>query len=282
MRTMDVALIEDAVFKLCQTASCQTRPDIFEALKAGLSNGEESESGKDVLSQLLESKRICSKNNYAICQDIGLIVVYADIGQDVHLIGGDFKEAINKAIRKFFLENEMCASVLSDPLFERINSRDNTPAVICTDVVPGNQVRITLIIKSFGDEYCSRNKIMSPDSKGIDVADFIIETVLSAGPNACPPVIIGVGIGGTLEMAAQLAQKATVRTIGIHNPHPRYANLESSILKRINDSGIGPAGLGGCLTALAVNIEWYPTHRAGVQVVANLCCHAARSAGVEI
>lgn len=211
-----------------------------------------------------------------MCQDTGMAVVFAEVGQDVHITGGNFVDAINQGVREAYSEGCLRKSIVADPLFDRKNTGDNTPAVIYTDIVPGDKIKLTVTCKGFGSENMSRIKMMTP-ADGVDgVLDFIVNTVVEAGPNPCPPTIVGVCIGGTMDKAAQIAKLATIRPVGSHNSDPRYAQLEAEALRRINDSGVGPGGLGGRVTCLAVNIESYPTHIAGMPVAVNVCCHAAR------
>lgn len=207
-----------------------------------------------------------------------MAIVFAEVGQDVHIEGGDFEAAINEGVREAYREGYLRKSIVNDPLFNRVNTKDNTPAVIHTRIVPGDKLRLLVTPKGFGSENMSRMKMLVPADGVEGVKRFVVETVVEAGPNPCPPVIVGVGIGGSMEKAALMAKRMTARAVGSHNGDPRYAELESQILAAINRSGVGPAGIGGRNTALCVNIDFFPTHIAGLPVAVNVCCHAARHA----
>jgi fumarate hydratase subunit alpha len=255
--------------------------DVLKSLKESVQR-EESPTGRAVLEQLIKNHQIASAEQIAICQDTGMAVLFVELGQDVRIVGGYLNEAINQGVREAYTEGYLRKSVVDDPLFERKNTKDNTPAIIYIDMVPGENIRFQVTGKGFGSENMSRMKMLTP-ADGVDgVKDFVVETVKIAGPNPCPPVVVGVGIGGTIDKCAQLAKKATLREIGQNNKDPRYAKLERELLEEINSLGIGPAGLGGRITALAVNIDYYPTHIAGMPVVVNICCHAARHAEAVI
>ena len=243
---------------------------------------EKSPVGKNVLSQLLENNEIAAKEQIPICQDTGMAVLFVEYGDKVVIEDGSFKEAVEQGVREAYDEGYLRKSVVTDPVFDRINTKDNTPAVIHTEIVPGDKIKFLVGGKGFGSENMSAIKMLSPSYGAEGVKDFILETVKKAGPNPCPPIVVGVGIGGTFEKAAQLAKKATFRPIDTKNPDPRYAQMEDELLEKINRMGFGPAGLGGNTTALGVNIETYPTHIAGMPVAVNICCHAARHKEAEI
>jgi fumarate hydratase subunit alpha len=276
MREIDVSSIIDAVEQLCMNANYFLNDDILQALKNG-SRCEESETGRLILSQLVENAGIAASGRMAICQDTGMAVVFIEAGQDVHITGGSITEAINEGVRRGYANGFLRKSVVSDPL-DRINTGDNTPAVIHYDIVEGESIRIILAPKGFGSENMSGVKMLKP-SDGVDgVRNFIEETVEKAGPNPCPPVVVGVGIGGTMEKAALLAKRALLRSVNVRNSRENIRQLEEEMLERVNRLGIGPAGLGGRLTALAVNIETFPTHIAGLPVAVNMSCHVTRHA----
>lgn len=243
---------------------------------------EKSPVGKNVLSQLLENNEIAAKEQIPICQDTGMAVLFVEYGDKVVIEDGSFKEAVEQGVREAYDEGYLRKSVVTDPVFDRINTKDNTPAVIHTEIVPGDKIKFLVGGKGFGSENMSAIKMLTPSYGAGGVKDFILETVKKAGPNPCPPIVVGVGIGGTFEKAAQLAKKATFRPIDTKNPDPRYAQMEDELLEKINRMGFGPAGLGGNTTALGVNIETYPTHIAGMPVAVNICCHAARHKEAEI
>lgn len=243
---------------------------------------EKSPVGKNVLSQLLENNEIAAKEQIPICQDTGMAVLFVEYGDKVVIEDGSFKEAVEQGVREAYDEGYLRKSVVTDPVFDRINTKDNTPAVIHTEIVPGDKIKFLVGGKGFGSENMSAIKMLTPSYGAEGVKDFILETVKKAGPNPCPPIVVGVGIGGTFEKAAQLAKKATFRPIDTKNPDPRYAQMEDELLEKINRMGFGPAGLGGSTTALGVNIETYPTHIAGMPVAVNICCHAARHKEAEI
>lgn len=281
MREISTVKIKDVVKKLFIEANYNIGSDILKELEKKLQE-EESPSGKAILAEIIENNRIASAERMAICQDTGLAILFVELGQDVRIVGGDFNESINQGVREAYSEGYLRKSCVDDPLYDRKNTKDNTPAIIYVDIVPGDKIRFFVTPKGFGSENMSRMKMLVPADGENGVIDFLVETVRIAGPNPCPPVVLGVGIGGTVDKAAQLAKKATMREIGKNNPDPRYAKLEKTVLEEINKTGIGPAGLGGRTTALAVNIDFHPTHIAGMPVVVNVCCHAARHAEAEI
>ena len=273
MRELDMGLITEAVARLCAEACCELSADVRTLLEKARTE-EESELGCFVLDQVLANLEVAAREQLPICQDTGMAVVFLEIGQDLHIIGGDIYQAVNQGVRIGYREGYLRKSVLT-PL-ERINTGDNTPAVIHTEIIPGNRLRIIVAPKGFGSENMSRLKMLKP-SDGISGAkDFILETVINAGGNPCPPIVVGVGIGGTMEKAAYISKKALLRQAGTPNPDPCIAKLEREMLDTINKTGIGPMGLGGRITALAVHIDTYPTHIAGLPVAVNIQCHAAR------
>ena len=277
MRKIKAEVIKETVRDLFLKASYYIGEDIYNELRQRYEL-EESPVGRSVLEQIIKNDEIAAKEKIAICQDTGMAVVFVELGQEVMIVNGDFNEAIYQGVREAYLEGFLRKSVVCEPIFDRINTKDNTPAIIHLKIVPGDKVKITVTAKGFGSENMSRIKMLKPADGVEGVKEFIINTIVEAGPNPCPPVVVGVGVGGTMEMAAILAKKATIRPVGEHNDDSRYAQLEREILEEINKSGIGPAGLGGRTTALAVNIEYFPTHIAGLPVAVNICCHAARHA----
>lgn len=276
MKEIKVSQIIDAVEQLCMTANYVLNSDIMDALKEGVFC-EESETGQVVLAQLVENAGIAANERMAICQDTGMAVVFLEIGQDVHVAGGSLTDAINEGVRRGYAKGFLRNSVVADPL-DRKNTGDNTPAVIYFDIKEGDNVKIILAPKGFGSENMSGVRMLKPSDGVEGVKAFIEEMVEKAGPNPCPPVVVGVGIGGTMEKAALLAKKALLRPVSRGSDNENIRQLEQEMLTRINCLGIGPAGLGGRLTAIAVNIEVYPTHIAGLPVAVNMSCHATRHA----
>ncbi len=275
MREITAQAVAAEAKRLFLYASTVIGADVEAAILRGIEE-EPSPAGRSALEQIAENYTIARKENMAICQDTGMAIVFADIGQDVHITGGDFETAINEGVREAYREGYLRKSIVSDPLFDRVNTRDNTPAVVHVRIVPGDRLHLLVTPKGFGSENMSRMKMLVPADGVEGVKRFVVETVVEAGPNPCPPVIVGVGIGGSMEKAALLAKRMTARTVGSHNADPRYAELEDRILASINRSGVGPAGIGGRITALCVNIDFFPTHIAGLPVAVNVCCHAAR------
>ncbi|MDE6734075.1 MAG: fumarate hydratase [Desulfovibrio sp.] len=277
MREIPAEEITAAVAKLAVEACC----DLPKEMKAALEKAKASEPspvGRDILDQLLENADIARREQVPICQDTGLAVVFADVGQDVHITGGDFVEAVNKGIHEGYVDGFLRKSSVEEPLFERRNTKDNTPAVIHTRIVPGDQIRLRLAPKGAGSENKSVLKMLVP-ADGIEgVRKVILDAVKAAGPNSCPPMVVGVGIGGNMELACLCAKRAAARDIGTRNHDPRYAAFEDELLDLINKTGIGPQGLGGETTAVAVHVEWAPTHIASLPVAVNINCHAARHA----
>jgi hydrolyase, tartrate alpha subunit/fumarate domain protein, Fe-S type len=279
MREIDSALITEVVARLCIDANYHLPPDMKKQIIS--SSKEESwETASIILDQIIENFNIADENLQPICQDTGLACVFLSIGQDLH-INGNLEDAVNEGVRKGYSEGYLRKSVVSDPL-NRVNTGDNTPAMIYYDICPGDKLKITVAPKGFGSENMSQIKMLKP-SDGIDgVKDFVIKVVEDAGPNPCPPIVVGVGIGGTFDKAAYLAKKALMRPVDQRNSEDFYAELEEELLEKINALGIGPQGFGGKTTALAVNIEKFPTHIAGLPVAVNINCHVTRHMTEEI
>ena len=255
--------------------------DIMTALEKAREN-EKSKVGKSVLTQIIENDKLAAKEEVPLCQDTGMAILFVEYGDKVVIEDGSFEDAVNEGVRQAYKDGYLRKSVVNDPVFDRLNTKDNTPAIIHTRIVKGDKIKITAGGKGFGSENMSAIKMLTP-SYGIEgVKKFILDTVRTAGPNPCPPIVVGVGIGGTFERCAQLAKKATFRAIATHNEAERYAKLEDELLESINKMGFGPAGLGGTTTAIGVKIETSPTHIAGMPVAVNICCHAARHASAEI
>ena len=281
VRFINSAEITKAVKKLLMDCNYFIGGDIMDALTRARGT-ETSPVGKSVLDQIIENDKIAASEEIPLCQDTGMAVLFVEYGDKVCVENGSFDDAVNEGVRQAYSEGYLRKSVVSDPVFDRVNTKDNTPAIIHTKIVSGNKIHITAGGKGFGSENMSAIKMLTP-SYGVEgVKQFILDTVRAAGPNPCPPIVVGVGIGGTFERAAQLAKKATFRPINTHNPDSRYAELEDELLSEINKMGFGPAGLGGNTTALGVNIETSPTHIAGMPVAVNICCHAARHASATI
>lgn len=249
--------------------------DIMNALIKAKEN-EKSQVGKSALDQIIENDNIAKNEQIPLCQDTGMAILFVEYGDKVVIENGSFEEAINQGVREAYEEGFLRKSIVADPVFDRINTKDNTPAVIHTKIVSGNQIKILAGGKGFGSENMSAIKMITPSYGEKGVMDFILDTVRTAGPNPCPPIVVGVGIGGSFERCAQLAKKATFRSIDTKNSDERYAKMEQELLEKINQMGFGPAGLGGNTTAIGVNIETAPTHIAGMPVAVNICCHAAR------
>ena len=280
MREINVNEISRAVASLCIKINHELSPDMASALEDAASR-ETSETGRSVLSMLRENLAVAKEKTVPVCQDTGMAVVFLDIGQDAHLVGGNLTDAVNEGVRAGYRDGFLRKSVVADPL-ERVNTGDNTPAVIHTKIVPGDKVKITLAPKGFGSENKSRIYMLKPSDGRGGVVDAVVNTVREAGPDACPPLVVGVGVGGDFEYAAEMAKRALTRPVGEHSDKEHIALLEEEILEKINSLGIGPAGLGGVVSALAVNIETYPTHIAGLPVAVNVCCHVNRHASVTL
>ena len=276
MREIDVSEVTRAIKEMCVEANHRLSPDMKKALYDGCEK-EESSLGKKILMQLEDNLKIADEDTIPICQDTGMAVVFARIGQDVHFTGGDLEVAINEGIREGYTEGFLRKSVVADPL-ERVNTKDNTPGVIHYSIVPGDKVELTVAPKGFGSENMSRVFMLKPADGAEGVKNAVLTAVKDAGPNACPPMVVGVGVGGTFEKAAELAKEALLRPVGEHSKVEWAAEMEKELLDRINKTGIGPGGLGGTVTAFAVNILTYPTHIAGLPVGVNICCHVNRHA----
>ena len=274
MREVNVSIITDNIKEMCIEANHFLTDDMKNVFEKAVKN-EESALGKQVLGQLEENLKVAGEDMIPICQDTGMAVVFINVGQDVHLIGGDITDAINEGVRRGYVEGYLRKSVVKDPIY-RENTKDNTPAVIHFNIVPGDKVDITVAPKGFGSENMSRVFMLKP-ADGIEgVKEAILTAVKDAGPNACPPMVVGVGVGGTFEKCAYLAKKALTRDLNEESPVEYVRDLEKEMLEKINKLGIGPGGLGGTQTALAINIETYPTHIAGLPVAVNICCHVNR------
>lgn len=280
MREIHISEIINTVKELCIESNYYLSNDVKEALN----NAKENETwplAENVLDQLILNSNIAQNENMPICQDTGMACIFIEIGQEVHIVGGALEDAINEGVRRGYDEGFLRKSVVKDPI-NRVNTKDNTPAIIYYDIVLGNKLKITVAPKGFGSENMSRIKMLKPSDGLQGVKDFIIETVKLAGPNPCPPIIIGVGIGGTFDKAAYLAKKALIRPVNKRNDEKFYGDLEEELLETINKLGIGPQGFGGKTTALGINIETYPTHIAGLPVAVNINCHATRHKEKEI
>lgn len=276
MKTIHTDEIISSVKEMCIEATHYLSKDMQDALEKG-EREEESPLGKQVLGQLKENLDIAAKDMIPICQDTGMAVLFVEVGQDVHIEGMNLTDAINEGVRQGYVDGFLRKSVVSDPL-ERVNTKDNTPAVIHYDIVPGDQLKLTLAPKGFGSENMSRVFMLKPADGREGVIRSVVQAALDAGPNACPPMVVGVGIGGTFEKCAILAKKALTRPVNTHSEIPYVKEMEEEILAKINASGIGPGGLGGSTTAFAVNINTYATHIAGLPVAVNICCHVNRHA----
>lgn len=275
IRKIKAQTVTDTVKKLFIDCNYFIGDDILCALQKSRDT-ERSPVGQSVLQQIIENDAIAAKEQLPLCQDTGMAVLFVEYGDKVVIEDGNFQEAVEQGVREAYEEGYLRKSVVSDPVFDRINTKDNTPAIIHTQIVEGTQIRFLGGGKGFGSENMSAIKMITPSYGEEGVKDFILDTVRRAGPNPCPPIVVGIGIGGTFERCAQLAKKATFRSIDTHHPDPRYAAMEEELLQRINQMGFGPGGLGGSTTALGVNIETFPTHIAGMPVAVNICCHAAR------
>ena len=280
IREINVKELTDNISEMCIQANHYLSPDMDACMKQAVET-EKSELGKKILNQLQENLEIADKEMIPICQDTGMAVIFMEIGQDVHFVGGDFEEAVNEGVRRGYVDGYLRKSVVKDPLI-RENTKDNTPAILHTKIVPGDKVKITIAPKGFGSENMSRIFMLKP-ADGIEgVKNAILTAVEDAGPNACPPMVVGVGIGGTFEKCALLAKQALTRPVNEHSDIPYVKEMEEEMLTKINHLGIGPGGLGGTTTALAVNINTYPTHIAGLPVAINICCHVNRHAVREL
>ncbi|MEG2658904.1 MAG: fumarate hydratase [Clostridiales bacterium] len=274
MREISVSEIENAVRELCIKANKTLPCDLCECIAYG-EKVETDALPKKIMGELLKNLDAAKELDIPICQDTGMAVVFAEIGQDVHIVGGDFETAVNKGVGRGYTDGLLRKSIVLDPI-SRINTGDNTPAVIHTKIVSGETIKITVAPKGFGSENMSRIKMFTPSATKNDLMDFIVETVEIAGGNPCPPIVIGVGFGGDFEYCAYLSKKALCRQVSVRNENPFYADMEKELLLRINETDIGPQGFGGKTTALAVNIETAPTHIAGLPVAVNVGCHVTR------
>ena len=274
MRTISTDVIIRNIKEMCIEANYFLSDDVKQKIISA-EQAEESDLGKQILNQLEQNMEIAEKDQIPICQDTGMAVVFLKIGQDVHIEGMNLEDAVNEGIRQGYVEGYLRKSVVKDPLI-RENTKDNTPGIIHYEIVPGENIDITVAPKGFGSENMSRVCMLKPADGVEGVKEAVLETVRLAGPNACPPIVVGVGIGGTFEKCALLAKKALTRDINVHNDTSYVMEMEKDLLEKINQMGIGPAGLGGRITALGVNIETYPTHIAGLPVAINICCHVNR------
>ena len=275
MREIYAEEISNVISRLCIQANCHLPEDMKHCISMAC-RGEPWAQAREILERIIENYEIASNEQMPICQDTGMACVFLKIGQDVH-INGNLEDAVNAGVRKGYAEGYLRKSVVADPI-RRGNTGDNTPAILYTELVPGDQIEITVAPKGFGSENMSQIKMLRPSDGVEGVLDFVVQVVEEAGPNPCPPMVVGVGIGGTFEKAAYLSKKALLRPADVKNPDPYYANLETVLLERINGLGIGPQGFGGKTTALAVNIETFPTHIAGLPVAVNIGCHVTRHA----
>ena len=280
MKEINVSKITEVIKNMCIDANYYLTHDVKEKIESAYKQ-EKWSMAKEILEKILTNIDIAKKEEMPICQDTGMACVFIEIGQVVHIIGGNLKDAINEGIRQGYNEGFLRKSVVKDPL-DRINTMDNTPAIIYYDIVEGDKLKIKVAPKGFGSENMSQLKMLKPADGLEGVKDFVLKVVKEAGPNPCPPIVVGVGIGGTFDKAANLAKKALVRPLNEKNNNEFYANLEKELLKEVNELGIGPQGFGGKTTALAVNIETYPTHIAGLPVAVNINCHVTRHAEIEL
>ena len=281
IRKINSLVITDAVKRMFLESVHVIGKDIYISICDAKKN-ETSLIAKEILDELIINYDIAKDERIPICQDTGYAVVFVEIGQEVIVVNGNLTNAIEEGVRQAYEEGYLRKSIVSDPIFERKNTNDNTPPIIHYTIVDGNSIEITVTAKGFGSENMSAIKMLSPSDGVGGVKTFVLETIKAAGPNPCPPIIVGIGIGGTMEKAAIMAKRATIREINKHNENVKYKELEEELLTKINELGIGPAGLGGKTTALAVNIEYYPTHIAGLPVAINICCHAARHAYIKL
>ena len=274
MREISTDIIRDTIEKLCIEANCHLPGDV----KCAIENCRKCEDGliaQGVLDDIIENYKIADSENVPICQDTGMACVFLEIGQDVHIVGENLMDAVNEGVRRGYDKGYLRKSVVKDPI-RRGNTGDNTPAMLYTEIVPGENIKITVGPKGFGSENMSAIRMFKPSAGLQGIKDFIIETIETAGPNPCPPMVVGVGIGGTFDKAALLAKKALMRPIDSENPDPYYADLEKEMLEKINELGIGPQGFGGKTTAIGLNIETLPTHIAGMPCAININCHVTR------
>jgi len=281
VRELDVGKVTAAVKELCITANYDLPEDVYDALKRAQET-EESPVGVEVLGQLVENADIAARDRVPICQDTGLAVFFIDVGQDVHFVGGDFAAAVDEGVRQGYVDGYLRKSAAEEPAHARLNTKDNTPAIVHTSIVPGDKVRIVMMPKGGGAENMSSLNMLKPSQGWAGMSQAVVDTVSRAGSNPCPPIVVGVGIGGTIDAVTVLAKKALLREIGSVHPDPRIAEMEAELLERINALGIGPQGLGGRTTALAVFIEEMPCHIASMPMAVNVQCHAQRHKSVEL
>ena len=274
VRTIQAEQITQEVAQMCKEAAYYLPGDVFAALERGRLS-EKSPVGREVLDQIITNAKIAKEEDRPICQDTGMTIVFVELGQDVHIEGGNLNDAINAGVAKGYTEGYLRKSVVAGPLFDRKNTQDNTPAVIYTEIVPGDKLTIQVEPKGFGSENKSGLKMLVPADGVKGVKKAVMDIILHASCNPCPPMVVGIGIGGTMDRAAVMSKKALLRPTNVRNAHPEYAKLEEELLELINQTGIGPQ-LGGTTSALAVNIEWGPTHIAGLPVAVTICCHACR------
>lgn len=274
VRTIQAEQITQEVAQMCKEAAYYLPGDVFAALERGRLS-EKSPVGREVLDQIITNAKIAKEEDRPICQDTGMTIVFVELGQDVHIEGGNLNDAINAGVAKGYTEGYLRKSVVAEPLFDRKNTQDNTPAVIYTEIVPGDKLTIQVEPKGFGSENKSGLKMLVPADGVKGVKKAVMDIILHASCNPCPPMVVGIGIGGTMDRAAVMSKKALLRPTNVRNAHPKYAKLEEELLELINQTGIGPQ-LGGTTSALAVNIEWGPTHIAGLPVAVTICCHACR------
>ena len=281
IRELDVKMIEDKIAELFVKANVCLPESTCSAIKCAR-GCERNPLACNVLGIIEDNISAAKELDIPICQDTGMAVVFMDIGQDVHFFGGDLREAVDRGVERAYVEGKLRLSVVSDPLYGRINTENNAPAVLYTNIVPGSDVEITVVPKGFGSENMSAIKMFTPSATEADIIKFVVDTVREAGANPCPPITLGVGIGGTFDYAALLAKKALARELDDENKDPKYSDLEKRILAEINKLDIGPQGFGGDTTALSVKIEKYPTHIAGLPVAVNVCCHVHRHMSEKI
>ena len=281
VRELDVREVTEASKAMCITANYDLPEDVYDALVKAR-EAEESPVGREVLGQLVENADIAAADRVPICQDTGFAVIFAEVGQDVHLVGGSFDDAVNEGVRQGYGDGYLRKSVAEEPAHARRNTKDNTPAILHTSIVPGDKVRLTMMAKGGGAENMSSLNMLKPSQGWNGMVEAVVDTVSRAGSNPCPPVIIGVGIGGTIDMVTVLAKKALLRDVGSTHPDARIAAMEDQLLEKINALGIGPQGLGGSTTALDVFIEEMPSHIAGMPMAVNVQCHAQRHKTVEL
>ena len=274
MREIDAKQITETVAQMCKEAAYYLPDDVYRALKKGRET-EKSPVGQNVLDQIIKNAEIAKAEDRPYCQDTGMTIVFLEVGQDLHITGGNLEDAVNEGIGKGYTEGYLRKSVVAEPLFNRVNTKNNTPGIIYTKIVPGDKLKITVAPKGFGSENKSGVKMLVPADGVEGVKKAVMEIILHASMNPCPPMVVGIGIGGTMDRAALLSKKALTRSVEERNSMPEYAKLEEELLTLINQTGIGPQ-LGGTTSALSVNIEWAPTHIAGLPVAVTICCHAMR------